>query len=534
MITPLEDENIFYEDLDEYRTKISLFFPQVKEGSIIELSYQKSTLNIFTLEPWYFQHDIPTLYSSLSIKPFKRIEHLFILNGVELNDGKNSVWVEENVPALKEEPFVRNMSNFRKKMKFELKDYKRTYSSNFGAYVMKSSLFETWEELHREMYKGNTIIYGRSPDEIGRKLVDSIKSANMDTLQMMKAIYTYVRDSVEWNGKLSFIHSPWAEPILQQGSGNSGEINSALCDLLNEVGIPSDPLLISTRDHGAYLYNYPSITQFNHLICAAQIGQKIYFLDAINPHRSWDQPAAFDLNDHGMLINPRAGGWLAIPDQYEAGRKVLVNARLSEDGNIKGNITEMYSGYAAVDLRGLIVALEEEGADITVEEIWEKRVTDGNPDTRIDSIKIEHLHDPENQLIITYDIETEDFTSRVGDFIYLDPMMIFSDNENPFLDKNRTHPVDFNYHSREDFVLNLYLPETFQVAQVPQNQSVIFPGKIIEFRFLCQAVGSQVSLTSMYHRKQSEFGVEAYPYLRELYDKMLARQGEQIVLKKKE
>lgn len=45
--------------------------------------------------------------------------------------------------------------------------------------------------------------------------------------------------------------------------------------------------------------------------------------------------------------------------------------------------------------------------------------------------------------------------------------------------------------------------------------------------------GNIISLTSMFHINKSLFTQLEYPYLREFYNQVVAKQAEQIVLKKK-
>ena len=52
----------------------------------------------------------------------------------------------ENVPALKDEPFVANLGNYRARIQFEIKDYKKAYYSRYGSTIVKADLYETWTD----------------------------------------------------------------------------------------------------------------------------------------------------------------------------------------------------------------------------------------------------------------------------------------------------------------------------------------------------------------------------------------------------
>ena len=54
--------------------------------------------------------------------------------------------------------------------------------------------------------------------------------------------------------------------------------------MLREAGITSNPVLVSTRDHGIPVS--PTINGFNFVISSATINQELYLLDATNKNGS--------------------------------------------------------------------------------------------------------------------------------------------------------------------------------------------------------------------------------------------------------
>ena len=56
-------EDAIFEEKNENIRIFKLVLPNVKVGSVITLSYLKSSPFINKYQPWYFQSDIPVLYS---------------------------------------------------------------------------------------------------------------------------------------------------------------------------------------------------------------------------------------------------------------------------------------------------------------------------------------------------------------------------------------------------------------------------------------------------------------------------------------
>ncbi|HQZ73481.1 MAG TPA: DUF3857 domain-containing protein, partial [Chitinophagaceae bacterium] len=58
---------VFKDKLDKNRVVKKFTLPNVKEGSIIEYEYKVTSDFLFNLQPWYFQGDIPRLWSEYSV-----------------------------------------------------------------------------------------------------------------------------------------------------------------------------------------------------------------------------------------------------------------------------------------------------------------------------------------------------------------------------------------------------------------------------------------------------------------------------------
>jgi len=63
----LKNDGIFKEEVHDNLDKVKVTMPKVREGSVIELTYTIVSEFFFDFHTWYFQHDIPTLWSEYNV-----------------------------------------------------------------------------------------------------------------------------------------------------------------------------------------------------------------------------------------------------------------------------------------------------------------------------------------------------------------------------------------------------------------------------------------------------------------------------------
>jgi len=124
----LERNDFFKQNVVENLGMVSFTFPNLKPGSVVEYSYTRVENNIYQIDPWIIQSEIPVQYSSFSIKtpPFAVLKgKLFGPDSVEFKSkisnnygpGKNAFY-KENITSFKPEPFMTSDKDNMMKMVF--------------------------------------------------------------------------------------------------------------------------------------------------------------------------------------------------------------------------------------------------------------------------------------------------------------------------------------------------------------------------------------------------------------------------------
>src|SRR5579859_3147059 len=87
--TPVDGNKMLEVAVDKYFDQVKFAFPNVKEGSVVEMSYLIQSGST-VISSWLFQHDIPTLRSEFDLlaPPFATLYE--IEGGITLTDYKES------------------------------------------------------------------------------------------------------------------------------------------------------------------------------------------------------------------------------------------------------------------------------------------------------------------------------------------------------------------------------------------------------------------------------------------------------------
>lgn len=519
----------FSEKQDKYFTKKKFTLPNVKEGSIIEYKYKIKSDYIFQLRPWYFQRDIPTLFSeySLTVPEFYRYRlspsgfvHLHPYSE-PVNGGTFYHYYAENVLGLKDENFVTTMDDYKSKISFELssitvpgqvyQDFSSSWpkavkslkeEENFGQFLTKTSYNKT---LASTLTKGI-----ENPDTVLCKL------------------FNHVKNSIKWNKDISWSTSESnPKSIFEKKTGNSADINLCLLGLLNEAKIESYPVLLSTRSNGAHP-GFPVLTAFDNVIVVAKIGEKHILLDATDKNHKPSLIAYENLNHQGLKVDLELENaqWIGLDDDANISRKNITYAlKLSDDNKLTGNSFISSSGYEGLKRREAYNSAANE-ADFL------KSFKSDKPGLTINKYGITNLNSPEDMLVESMDLSIEDNVEEAGNLAYFTPLLFERTKENPFKLDERKFPVDFGYAQEENYRITVEFPQSYAIEKMPKNEKIMLPDERASFTFIFVAEGNRLMLNSKISIKTSVFTPQEYHELKELFMNVVRKQSEQIVFKK--
>jgi hypothetical protein len=312
--------------------------------------------------------------------------------------------------------------------------------------------------------------------------------------------------------------------VLDNKRGNSAEINLLIASMLEKVNVDVKPVLLSTRDHGFLRENTPAAQQFNYAVCLARWEDKRVLLDGTNPFLPIGYLPARCLNGQGMAVSKEAFEWIPLNAPAKSRSVVSSDLALSADGVLTGQVKLDYTGYKAAEKR------QKYTKDGDAE--YAKALIAGRPWelTKSEYANQTNLSEAFKE---THEVVINEHVSMAGDVIYLNPFVEGQWTSNPFKSEKREYPVDFGNAFDEVYMVKVKVPEGYGVDEMPAPKVIVMPGNAAKYTFSSTLSGGVVVVTSMLSMNKSLFNMQEYIALREFCNQLVAKQTEQIVMKKK-
>ncbi len=526
----LGKKSIFKEKLDGNFEQIRFTLPALAPGAVVEFRYKLISDTPVFLPDWTFQHDEPTRWSELRADISWYYNHVristvrnYAIDEEEKSNmpGQKSVkyrWAMNDVPALREEPYVTTIEDYRQKMEFQLASY---YHPNQGTI----QYMRNWDELAKELrdigefgraFKSNKII-----SNLAKELTAGIGSSK----DQMIAIFEYVRDNHRWDGGYGYIPDHHLPGTLKKDRISAADQTVLIVALLRAAGLEANPVLISTRSHGRVKKAYPIFSQFNYVITHVNIGGRDYFLDATEEKGPYNVLTERALNSPGWMVTKSRHEWVPIRSGAKYTQLINLNGKVAADGSVELDLSSSSSGYRALELREALA-----GTD--ADEFVGQNIIEKTGEFEVRDIQITNEDSLLKPLNVEADLRIQSFGFVAGDFMYFSPHAVSTWEENPLRLPERSFPVDFSYPRDYVYNLRLELPEGYSVHEQLQNMNLKLPQKGGAFRRSCVVEGNMLVVQSRFTLTNSVYPARMYKNLREMYDRVVAAQAEQIVLKK--
>lgn len=554
--TKLEKSAITEKMINKNVGEIKFTMPNVKEGSVIEYTYELNSDFYWHIPVWYFQQEIPVLWSEYRVsipQYYEFIQLAQIYKDFETKEnrstsavltGSNTTykieiyrWVLKDVSPFKDEPFIASVNDHIMKMEFQLS------AINYPSQGYKPFM-ETWTKMVESLQKSDE--HGRYlnkslPD---KTIVATLTANKTTTKDKLVAIYDYVKNNIKYNGRNSLYTKKSIKEVWEKKVGNVAEINLLLVNMLREAGIESHPVLSSTRPHGKIFQQYPIRDKFNYVLAYANIdGKEDILLDATDNMLTAGMLSYQALNGLGLLTQGDSKyDWVNLQASKSAKITNIVTATLNMDktGLVEGEITERFGGYEAIRMRRKLskdAKVTEEGEEGEVEVPTELSEEDKQKEeaekAKINKFTWKNLEELGKPLDGTKKVEISEFSQVNDDFIYFTPLLDYRMKENPFKNAERNFDIDYACPVEKSFYMNFVIPEGYKVEELPKPVRLKWQDESIKFDYAVTATGDKVQLISKFVLSRPIFKAEEYKALRDLYAQIVAKQEEQIVLKKK-
>ncbi len=519
----MAQDAIFEEKKTDQYIQKKFTLPNVREGSVIEYAYTFESDLVFNLRDWNFQRAIPTLRSDYTLYLLPGFEYRILFQGINkfvvdeslpVLGGIKYHWAVANIAALKKEPYITTIEDYRSKVYFELI---ATYLNSDG----RRPYSKSWDDLDRTLITssdfGGALRVGFLKDSL-----ENIKNNYADTVSRVAAVYDFVRKNMNYNGKETYFVDKSLKDAYQSRSGSVAEINLMLVAMLRALDLPANPVILSTRSNGRFSKDYPLLSKFDYVVAHIELNGKNVLIDATDKFRKIGTIPFACLNGEGRLIAKKSK-WIDLKPAEKQSEIHIVSLQILQNMQLKGNMSQSYAGYAATELRKKIFEINKDR--------YKEEIVSANRDWQINKIIISAIDNTNESVKVSFDVlmGEEQETAK----IYLNPIVSGRLVNNPFKNTNRAFPLNFGTVQEYVYVGSFVLPEGYEVEELPKNTAFALPDGAGRFVYASQIDNNTIKISTRFTINRTVFEAQEYDLLREFYDKVVAKQAELMVLKKK-
>ena len=541
--TKLTDDNIFQVQFNNYFKKATFVMPNIQDGSVFEYEFVLNSDYYANIEDWYIQEEIPVLYNQFTSKIPEYFRYqINILGGLAptsddvssssrsinykvVREGggfstrqvehqtfnmnyTNRTLIYENIPAFKSEPFVANRNDGKSKITHQL------ISVAFPNSPIQS-FAGTYEKTNVELLASESFGKIVNDGDFIEKLVTFAEGES----QMDKAnkIHQYFRKNLQFDGNYSYTTEMGGSKLFKDGKGDVGDINLNYIAALNHAGIPTSPVILSTRGNGTLHPTMPDYSQFNYVVALSTIDGKDLFSDATSSVPFGNLPLRC-LHDNGWVVSKTNANWIKLKQNCVGKQIVQTDITQTSDKLVYSSKINKLNYLAFDDINQISASNEEDYL-----KAFEKE-----DDLVQDSLSITEMTDKVIKLKESQSQQISD-----NDFIYVKPFVHLPFHSNPFKQEERQTYVDFPYSMEFKFVTNIKMLEGYNY-EVPANLNAVMQENDLVLKYTSSYIPGIKTLSVVADFKiiQTEYPPFDYEKLKVSMETMINKLNEPIILKK--
>ncbi len=549
----LRNDGIFEEETNKYITQTKITMPDVREGCVIEYKYTINSPFIFNIDEFRFQETIPVdkvsvlfttpeyfvykthrrgwvpynvdTYSRDRSISFRQTEQDSRNFGVgipqtttrEIKFKEDNYTIElENVPALKKEAFTGNLDNYTTALQFEMNYIDipgvplKTYATN-------------WENVSKSIYRVSEFGTELNRNNYFENDFDNLLNGVTAPEEKIAMIFYYVLNKMNWNGYNGLYTYEGVKTAYKKGSGNVADINLMLVAMLRHADLNANPVLVSTKSHGIPLF--PTRNGFNYIIAAVELPQGLILLDGTNKNAEIGVLKSDITNGDGRLIKEEGvSSWISLRSQIPAVKSSMLNVTIEPDFSVTGEARNRFTGNYAFQYRAKYKGLNGE----TQLKLLEENLNQ----TELSNHSFKNLEKLGQPVSLEYNFKSLEGVEEVAGKLYFSPMVFLATKENPFKSETREYPIDFGFPMKDRYIVNIALPEGYQVESLPENAVYTLGDNVGNYKYLITQMGNKLQLSVEFAIVQSFIAAEDYSNLKKFFELLIAKENEKVVLVK--
>ncbi|MCK8522259.1 DUF3857 and transglutaminase domain-containing protein [Aquimarina sp. D1M17] len=554
----LKSSGIFENEYSENYNEVTFTMPALKEGSVIEYKYKILSPFFFNVDKIALQYEIPIKKIEVSFESpeyfnFKKFTSGYL--SVNLNQSKRnnrivfnsagskvvdaygrrslgnsnastSTWnytINKNtitsvdVPAFKVEAFSGNIENYISSISYELSSVKLP-NEPIKFYAT------TWEDVAKTVYSSDNFGEELKKTKYFKQDIDELLNGVTRADEKVKSIYEYVKGKMTWNEKFSVYSYDGLKKAYNEGVGNSADINLMLTAMLDYAGLNALPVLVSSSDKMTPLF--PTIEGFDYVITQVKLpdGKSIY-LDATDKVGSFNVlPNRVILGIGRAIEEDGASEEVDLRPAKTSATRCMIQCEINDEGAISGSFSGNYSDYNAHAFSSKNNGKENSAK----QEVSKKKFGISN----MSNYAVVEKKSVGSNVTEKFNFTLEDQLEVIEDEIFFSPLLFLKRKENKLKSEERKYPVDFGFGYANVYILNIKVPENYQVSELPKPKAFSLPENLGSFSYNSTVSGNTIQIMVNETISSPVVASKYYKALKQFFGLMVEKENEQVVLKK--
>lgn len=548
----VEKKDIFLEKVHRFLDKQTFTFPNVKNGSILEYTYEIVSPFVRQTDAWYFQQSIPVVTSNFTFQNQEYFNYQQDLRGgftpkISTNS-KEETFTSTSFGNRGVSSFGGDMGNqgatsTTQKLKLNTQTYTLTNLPSYSreAYVLnpRNMLASIQLELASFSVPGRTTEnYATTWERIGKDLMDhegfgrqlngnnfldetvnaTIAGKNTNT-EKMTAIYDYVKKNFTWNEYHSETTEKGIRKTFNEKSGNVADLNLLLTTMLRKAGLNANPIVLSSLQNGLINYSFPSRSKLNYVIVGADVDNDFYLMDATDKNAQINLLPLRAINDRGFMVNEKGIKEIPLRNSVMTNNKISITADLTTDGNLKGQFSNVRDNYFYMFDKNEIAndpkAFEKEFVEDYNFEISDFKTQDNNQNN------------------IRHQFKFDDVKVDVaGNKILFNPFLFVTNTKHNLNLEQRNYNIEFGAPITNTNTVKIKIPEGYKVETLPVEKQFTMPDQV--GGYVCKVIEKDGYIIAQAQKVMpySTLPAQYYKPLKEFLTNIIQAESQQVILVK--
>lgn len=534
-------------------------FAEAEPGSVLELRYEIVSDYLYTLRSWKFQHEVPVKHSEYNVRLPSFFEYMARFRGffeLDMKEEHHSIesfrlgqrvrgygtdtygrtysitesvthfsYVAKDVEGLKKQAHTDMLENYLGKLFMEMISIEVPESEavipNLDIILDIEATQYTSSWRHVANYMLEHAHFGRFVEEAREHSLALLDQQSFDNeMDAVDYALEKISNGIRWNQYVSCYARNSPRRVLNNGEGNSAEVNLMLLALLRNLGIEAYPVVVSTVDNGALFGDDPTIRQWNYVVVQVRTaGKEPFLLDATVERPVVAYLPARAINGRGRIIDHSVSEWVNLETRTTSNRSRSYNLSLNEKGELSGRLHFVYEGLGAFNIIQEIAAHGEDHLMYLLEQhtgaqISEPEYVFHNGDTI--------------SMIIHADLQIPVYAKIKDNQLMLPALLFETTTEHPFTSEERLYPIIFPDKGTTMIEFNIATPDHMNVSYLPEPKRTRWLRSEYDLAF--SETGDGVSVMLINHRDSRSVGAGQYLNFRTYMQRFVDDNMDDIIL----